>query len=693
MNILQVVPELNLGGVETGTVDLAVSLAKMGHKSYVASCGGELISELKKAGVMHYKIDLQKKSLFTIFRNVGELVKIIKKERIDIVHARSRVPAWAAFFAARFTDTPFITTCHGYYSSHFFSVIMGWGKFVIVPSSIIGRHEMDDFGVPFGRIRLIPRSVNLNRFKFISPKEKNKREFVIGIIGRITPIKGHIYFLWAMSKVARVIPNLSIWIVGDVGRGKERYKDEIDVLVKRLGLSSSVEFLGAQRDIPHILTQLNLLVVPTVVEEAFGRVIIEANAAGVPVVASRVGGIVDIIEDNVNGLLFPPKDVQAMSSAIIKVLRDENLAERLANNALRTVAEKFTLDKMISSTLKVYEEALEPNILIIKFSAIGDVILATPSLRALREKYPKARITCLTSKDAEEVLSRCPYIDELLVADFKFKDSGIRPLFKLANSLRKKSFDLCLDLQNNKRSHLLAFLSMARHRYGYNNKKLSFLLNHKIALPKEVLLPVEHQAKILELLGISSYSRHLELWTSEDDDKYIDDFLNNEWIAGDQQLIGINISSSNKWLTKRWPVKFIVKLSEMLMNSDMRLILTGTENDLGLAEEIFRQSRAKPIIACGKTSFNQLVSLIKRCQAYISGDSAPLHIAAGVNTPIVALFGPTDPKKHMPPAKKYIVIRKDPGCAPCYKAKCPDIKCMAQITPEEVFGAVKKVIQ
>lgn len=692
MNILQVLPELNLGGVETGTVDLATSLVKLEHKAVVVSCGGELVSELKKRGVKHYLLDIHRKLPLNLFKNIRELVNIIRQENIDIVHARSRAPAWAGYFAARRTNIPFVTTCHGYYSTHLFSSVMGWGKLVIVPSQIIGRHQMEDFGVPFSRIRYIPRSVNLDRFKFKGPQDKSRSEFIVGIIGRITPLKGHIYFLRAMSKVMRNIPDVKIWIVGETSRGKERYREEVDVLVKHMNLSSSVEFLGRQRDIPHILHQLNLLVVPTITEEAFGRVIIEAQAAGVPVVATRVGGIVDIIDDGVNGLLVPAKDIQAMSEAIIKILRDIKLAKNLAVCGRKSVEKKFTLKQMVDSTLKVYQEARQPNILIIKFSAIGDVILSIPAIRALRNKYPGGKITCLTSKKAEEVLSRCPYIDELVIVDFKFKDKGILRLLRLAKILRGRCPDLCIDLQNNRRSHLLSFLSFAPHRYGYNNKKFSFLLNHKIDLPDVALAPVEHQSKILEMLDVTSYDKRLELWFGKEDKEYIDNLLSTEWVTRQQKLVGINISASNRWKTKRWPAKFIVKFSELLMAQDIRLILTGQESELYLARDIFRISKAKSIVTCGKTSVNQLASLIKRCSVYVSCDSAPLHIASSVNTPFVALFGPTDPLRHLPPADKSVLIRKDLSCSPCYKPDCSDIKCMHQISPEEVFAAVKELL-
>ena len=149
MNILQILPELNVGGVETGTLDLAKYLVRSGHKAVVVSNGGELVKELESCGAIHYRLPVHKKSLLSIIRMVSRLSEIIRQERIDIVHARSRVPAWIAFFAARKTNTVFITTCHGYYKKHPLSEVMGWAKRVIVLSNVIARHMIDDFGVPY----------------------------------------------------------------------------------------------------------------------------------------------------------------------------------------------------------------------------------------------------------------------------------------------------------------------------------------------------------------------------------------------------------------------------------------------------------------------------------------------------------------------------------------------------------------
>jgi lipopolysaccharide heptosyltransferase II len=716
MKILQILPELNVGGVETGTLDLSKQLVSLGHKVVVVSNGGILVADLESQGAKHYKLPVNKKNALIMPKMVLALAEIIKKEEIDIVHARSRVPGWIAYFACLITRRVFITTCHGYYSRHPFSYVMGWAKKVIVISNIIARHMIDDFGVPFERIRLIPRSVDLERFKFSVPDSRRKQEFNVGIIGRLTPIKGHLCFIKAMAKVSRVIPRIKIWIVGDAPHSKLAYKEQVQLLVKRLGLWHYTEFLGTQKEIPAVLENLDLLVLATTTHEAFGRVIIEAQASGVPVVATRVGGVVDIIEDEKTGLLVPPADPESMARAIIRMYKDPQLGQKLSQAAYVKVKEKYTLEKMTRATLSVYEEALQNlNILVIKFSSLGDVILSSAGLKAIREKFPGNhcealssgktpqeanlvkrplhKLSVLVGSGAKDVLLNCPYIDELLVCDFKNKDKGLRGFFRLAGLLRKKSFDVVVDLQNSRKSHLLSFLSGGMTSYGYD-RKLGFLLNRRIKDDGAVLDPVAHQFRILRILGIDYNEEKLEVWPSRQDKKYIDDFLASQWISSEQKLVGINLSASRRWASKDWPADYIVELGVSLAKNNIRAVMTGTQEDIALAEQLIATIKeGKPINACGKTTVNQLAYLIKLCNAYISCDSAPLHIACAVGTPFVALFGPTDHRRHLFALKNAEILKKDFPCAPCYKAKCNTKECMLAIKPQEVAEAIFRLLK
>lgn len=698
MNILQILPELRVGGVETGTVDLARHLIGLGHKAVVISAGGALVKDLESFGAIHYELPVHKKSFFTIIKMIPKVAEIIRKEKIDIVHARSRVPAWIAYFACRRAKCVFVTTCHGYYTKHFFSFPMGWGKRVIALSNVIARHMIEDFNVAHDRIRIVPRSVDVARFRYALPSGKRRDEFNIGIIGRITPIKGHLHFVKAMHKAAKSIPRIKVWIVGDAPESKSAYKEELQVLVKRLGLYNCTDFLGTQRDIPSVLSHLDLLVMATTTHEAFGRVIIEAQAAGVPVIATKVGGVVDIIDDLKTGILVPPADPQAIADAAVKIYKDKQLADRLSCAAYEKVREKYNIGLMVENTLSVYKEALSDlKILIIKLSSAGDLILSTAAIRAIRQRFPvNYKITLLVGNESKEIFQRCPYVDELLVCDLKSRDKGLAGIWRLGAVLRQKGFDISIDLQNNRNSHILSYLSFAPERYGYRNKKMGFLLNRGIKDDSPFIGPVEHQFLALKGLGVELKDPSLELWPLKKDEEYIDGVLNSEWLSDKQKLIGVNISASQRWLTKNLPLSAIARFCEEIGKRDMRVVITGTGKDAVTAEKLLNTARNIKIINfVGKTTINQLACLIKKCSVYVSCDSAPLHIAAAVKTPFVALFGPTDPRRHLPPAEgkeKFVLIKKDLECSPCYKPKCKRNECMKRITAEEMLGAVDKLL-
>ena len=161
-------------------------------------------------------------------------------------------------------------------------------------------------------------------------------------------------------------------------------------------------------------------------------------------------------------------------------------------------------------------------------------------------------------------------------------------------------------------------------------------------------------------------------------------------------MVGINVRASGRWLTKNWPAPYIAELCDKLAReSGVRVVLTGTAEDLGAADEVARLTKSKPIMAAGKTDLMELACLIRRFKAYLTPDSAPMHVAAAVGVPFVALFGPTDPARHIPPAKDYVVIYKDEDftCVPCYSTNClKNIKCMKKITVDEVFGVIKEFL-
>jgi lipopolysaccharide heptosyltransferase II len=694
VNILQVVPRLDTGGVETGTVDLAKELIARGHKAVVVSSGGNLTRELDAMGAKHYTLPVHRKSPLSVFLMIRKIEEIIKKEKIDIVHARSRACAWSSYFACYRLECNFITTCHGYYNTHFTSRVMGWGKKVIVPSLVIGRHMIDDFDVPEEKIEHVSRGVDLDKFKFNPSYDKKRKSFNVGIVGRISPIKGHKDFLKAISKLARKIPDAKALIIGDVSSGRQHYKDELDILIRQLGISSYVEFKGRKSNIPKVLSNLDVLVLATTTQEAFGRVIIEAGACGVPIVATSVGGVIEIIEDEKEGLLVKPEDPYAIADAIYKLYKDKKLSKKLIDNARKKVEQNYNLQRMADETINIYHKTINNyKILVLKFSSLGDVILSIPSLRSLKNKYKNAKISVLVDLRYKDVLKNSPYVDEVLAYDIKESPIFAKRFYNIIRLIRRENFNLAIDLQNNKKSHILGLLSMIPKRYGYR-RRLGFLLTDSLKDDNQPVDPILHQERVLNLLGVDILDKSLKLWPTKEDFSYVDELLKKEWVAKEQKLVGFNISASSKWQTKKWPLDKFANLADQLTQRyNIRIVITGSLADKKEAEELAQQTKSKPIIACGKTDIMQLAALIGKCEVYLTADSAPMHIAAAVNTPFVALFGPTDPKRHLPPASQFSIIYKDIKCSPCYKTKCESRECLKQISSEEVFKEMSKWIK
>ncbi|NLE64768.1 MAG: glycosyltransferase, partial [Elusimicrobia bacterium] len=591
----------------------------------------------------------------------------------------------------------FVTTCHGYYSIHLFSHVMGWGKRVIVISDIIGRHMIEDFGVDPGNIRLIPRSVDLERFPF-RPRPTGRSSFTVVVIGRLTPLKGHPVFFEAMARVLREMPFVTVKVVGDAPPSKTHYKQSLLALVERMGITSRIQFLGNRKDIPQILSDSDVLVLPTVTHEAFGRVIIEAQAVGVPVVATKVGGVVDIIEDGQSGILVPPVDADAIATAVKRLLKDPALVDEMIVRARKRVEERYTLGRMVDSTLAVYKETLESkNILVMKLSAVGDVILATAAFRALREKFPTARIHLLVGREGAAVMQGCPYLDDVHIYDHKGKDRGLKGFLRLLKELRRYRFDMTIDLQNNDRTHLLSALIAPRASYGYKNRRSGMFLTRGIEDKGGPLAPVPHQFKVLEQIGIAyPQNARLELWPRKDDLRYARDLLHEAWIDEKTHVIvGVNISASERWPTKNWPMKLVAEFCDLLASDGIRVVVTGMEKDRPLQKELQRHLRSKPALMIGKTNLLQLSALIGFCRVYLSSDSAPLHVAASVGTPAIALFGPTDPRRHLPPGNVTLIQKKGRPCQPCYRTECreKDHPCMSGISSREVYQEVKRILK
>ncbi|MEK7790550.1 MAG: GT4 family glycosyltransferase PelF, partial [Deltaproteobacteria bacterium] len=439
MKIVQILPALKEGGVETGTIDLSLSLKARGHEVTVISNGGTGVKLLDQNGIRHLQWPVHKKNPWTIYRMSRKLARHIQKNSPDIIHARSRVPAWITYFAALKTKTRWVTTCHGYYQTHFWSRVMGWGDAVIVPSRTIEKHMREDFNVSEDKIVRIPRGVDLEKYPFEQRKANQKP--IIAMIGRLTPIKGHKDFLKALSLLKKERGDFSAWLIGG-NTEDNRYYEDLIKMRDSLGLKNDVDFLGHQEDIADLLKKIDLLVFPSTYPESFGRVVIEAQAAGVPVVASRLGGAQEIIEEGITGHLFQAGHPFELAAAIQRVFSNREETIRMTFRARLKVEKEFSKSQMVEKTEAIYLKLFRKKILIFKLSSLGDLILISPSVRAIRKHFPDGKITLITDFAAKEMVELCPYLDDILYID---KKAYWKNLPQIIKKLSSHAFDISID--------------------------------------------------------------------------------------------------------------------------------------------------------------------------------------------------------------------------------------------------------
>lgn len=369
--VLQVLPEMETGGVEVGTVEVASELQKQGITNFVASQGGRMVYELDRIKVPHLTLPLKSKNPFTILKNAKKLEAFIKANDINIVHARSRAPAWSAYLAAKRAGVHFMTTFHGTYGlgpgglKKVYNKIMTMGEKVIVISNHIKDHVLKNYKVDESKLCLIHRCADIERFSLDAVTQErmiNKiREYniaedkpVILLPGRVTRWKGQHLLIEALSKMKN--QNYYCIITGD-SQGRKKYTDYLRHLTDKFGLSGKVGFFGRYSDVPALMSVSNVILSTAIEPEAFGRISVEGQAMGKIVVASNIGGSLDTIKDGVTGKLYQYDDPQALADALDWALDlPEKEKDKIEKAAVKNIRQNFTRQIMCEKTIAVYNE-------------------------------------------------------------------------------------------------------------------------------------------------------------------------------------------------------------------------------------------------------------------------------------------------------------------------------------------------
>ena len=374
--VLQVLPSLGgSGGVERETQYISRAIAGAGWRSIVLS-GAEADREVAAhAGARHSALPVARRDPLRALGTIRRLVRLIAEEDVDLVHARSRWPAWLAYYAARRAGRPFITTFHGVYSTgaapmklkRRYNAIMTRGARVIAISEFVARHIVETYAVEPGRIRTIPRGVDFAAFdpaRVVPDRLAALRDAwrvpdglpVVMLPGRLTALKGHLALLDALARIEESVCCLFVG-TGDANRGG--YNARVEQRIAALGTAHDVRLTGPCEDMPAAYMLADAVVSPSLRPEAFGRIPAEAEAMGRPVIAFAHGGALETVLDGETGWLVPPGDTGALANALREALGASAAErERMTAAGQAHVRRNFTLEGMCGATLNVYRELL-----------------------------------------------------------------------------------------------------------------------------------------------------------------------------------------------------------------------------------------------------------------------------------------------------------------------------------------------
>ncbi|MDD4882928.1 glycosyltransferase [Sulfuricurvum sp.] len=364
MRIVQILPALNEGGVERGTVDSNREYVRRGHDSIVISSGGKLADQIGKDGGTHIILDVASKNIFTLPIRVYRLWKLLKDIKPDIIHARSRVPAWLAYLANKTLHIPFITTVHGFNSVNAYSAVMTYGERVICASAFLIDHIRQYYKVPLDIIRLIPRGIDLEYFnasdldstwiKQFMEQNGLKDKTILVQIARVTGWKDQRTVIKAFLRARESNASLKLLIVGGIDKTRQEYFQELRKLVDDSPFSNDILFVGNQTHIKEIFSLSALNISASTKPETFGRANVEGMVMGIPLLSSKIGAAYDYVKEGKTGFFFEPGDYIHLSELIHKALVYPFDRESISSFA----KSEFSLDQMIIKTLDAYREVL-----------------------------------------------------------------------------------------------------------------------------------------------------------------------------------------------------------------------------------------------------------------------------------------------------------------------------------------------
>jgi heptosyltransferase-2 len=321
---------------------------------------------------------------------------------------------------------------------------------------------------------------------------------------------------------------------------------------------------------------------------------------------------------------------------------------------------------------------------------VGDAVMITPALGAIRETFPDAEIVVVAKPIVAPLFDPHPYCDRVLVFDKQGKDRGISGLIRFGAALRRERFDLAILLQKAIEAAILATLAGIPRRLGYRTDGRRLLLTHSLPFTPGVRRQhhVKHYLHLLSSFGIQGSDDKLRLLVTPEEADWAKNLMGEgNWLAINP---GAAYGSAKRWI----PERFAEVGDRLAREYDLRVVLTGGPGEREIGRDIEQAMQCSPLNLIGETSVRQMAAVLSRCRLVVTNDSGPMHVAAAFGVPIVAVFGPTDHTTTHPYSEAFRVVRKEFECAPCLKRQCPtDHQCMNAVTVEDVVSAAKNYLE
>ncbi len=651
IRVMQVLPSLDGGGgVERGSRDIAMALRAHGMGSYIACRSGKEAERLSRQGITHIPIDLHRRGPLSIATNAVALIRAIRQYKIDIVHVRSRAPAWSCLVARWWTNVAVVTTFHGFYSGHdrffkrFYNQIMLRAQAVIAVSPFIASHIRKYYRCADNRLHMIGRGVDRHLFDPDRVRPEHVRNMrrswgvsdkdqVVLLAGRVSPWKGH---RWLLESFASCASNQESMAAPKKGRqrlvciGHAEQNRRVDDLKARAGrLGVDIILAGHCSDMATAYMAADVVVAPSLKPEAFGRVAAEALVMGRPVIAAAHGGFLDIVAGlrdyaGTAMIAVEPGNHNQLSAALDRLWHDR---PGTICNALRAhVLERYSLELMTQKTLAVYRHVgAEKNrhdrhqrVVVILFGALGDIIRASGAMASIRRHHRDAHITLATTKPYLDLADQLALFDDWWSVRRSWFWLGRNGLWRMLGRLRRHRPHIVYDLQNSRKSRFL--------RHAFTASRWPTHWCGRARRPDDKSDALERIGRQLRGCGVTTIL--------DPDIRMIKSDLRRFGVSSPYVLLAPGASKDKK----RWTEEGYGILLDFFSKRGFQSVIVASAAERSITRRIWRMAPRDVLDLGGRTGFADLAMLADGATLAVGHDSGPSHIFATRGCPCLLLL-------------------------------------------------------